>query len=104
MKYYTVEKIEKLIEYDEQKLNQKILFENKNDKAILFALKKNQILKTHTSPVDAFIIVIEGEILFNIKEVNHTISKGESLFFKKEEKHTVLAQSDSKFIVIRIGT
>ncbi len=100
---YSVEKMENLIDYNEQTVNKKILASSENNMAILFALKQNQVLKTHTSPVDAFIFVLSGEIFFNIKNTNHTISPGEILFFKKNEKHTVLAQKDSKFIVIRLG-
>lgn len=103
MKSNTVENIHNLVEYDENNLNKTILAENGEDMVILFALKQNQLLKTHTSPVDAFILVLEGEILFNIRNINHTISAEETLFFKKDEKHTVLAQKDSKFLVVRMG-
>lgn len=92
-----------LIDYNETDLNKKILAKNADDMAILFALKKNQLLPTHISPVEAFIFVLEGEVLFNIDNINHTITAGESLFFQKNEKHTVLAQKDSKFLVVRLG-
>lgn len=83
MKSNTVENIHNLVEYDENNLNKTILAENGEDMVILFALKQNQLLKTHTSPVDAFILVLEGEILFNIRNINHTISAEETLFLRK---------------------
>ena len=64
MKHEEPKKIEDMIDFNDEHVNKRIITENGEQKAILFALKKEQEIPLHTSPVDAFICVIEGEIDF----------------------------------------
>ena len=107
MLYHTPEKLNELIDFNDESINKKILMQNENSFAMLAALKKNQKMPQHTSNTDAFIYILEGEIDFFIfdekgdnKEFN--LDKNEVLFFKKDELHSLTAKKDSKFLVVRI--
>ena len=67
MKIHTAEKIDELIKFNEHAVEKKILAKNGDDMILLVALKENQELPEHTSPVDAFIYVVYGDVNFNIK-------------------------------------
>ena len=56
--------LKNLIEFSDNEINNKILAQNGTSKVILIAIKKEQELKEHSSDVDAFLFVIEGEIEF----------------------------------------
>ncbi len=123
MKHEEPKKIEDMIDFNDEHVNKRIITENGEQKAILFALKKEQEIPLHTSPVDAFICVIEGEIDFilypeekcgctggtcglHAPEDNsveaYVVKKGEMFKFYAEEKHSVLAKKDTKMLVVKI--
>ncbi|MBS4760861.1 MAG: hypothetical protein KHX03_09215 [Clostridium sp.] len=72
MTFHTIEKIKNLIEFNDEAVNTKILAKSDNNLALLGALKKDQLMPEHISPVDAFIFIIEGEIEFTIYENPNT--------------------------------
>lgn len=115
MTYHTVKEIKSLVEYNEKELKPQILAKNGDNTALLFALKKEQIFHEHTSPVDAFIYIIEGKVKFSIlvefdeqgnptspSQQDFEIKEGEVFFFKANEKHSLVGMKDSKFLVVRI--
>ena len=94
-----------LIEFSDNEVNKKIFAQNGTSKVILIAIKKEQELKEHSSDVDAFLFVIEGEIEFIFTQEhneNYTVKKEEILFFPKDKKHKVIGNKDSKILVVRI--
>ncbi len=102
---HLAEKLEKIVDFCDEHINSHVLLKNEDCLALLIALKKNQKMNEHISPVDAFIYVLEGEIIFHLNEENkqnYNIKKEEVFFFKAEEKHSITAQTDSKILVIRI--
>jgi len=100
--FFNVLKIDELVNFDENKIQKKLLLENGDSKLMLVAIKKDEILDTHYSEKDACAIVIEGEIEMHFEAEKFTINKGELLMFKKNMEHKVLAKKDSRFIVVRI--
>ncbi len=105
MTHHSVIELKEMIDFNDEKINSKVLAENGESKAILFAIKKEQFMPEHISPKDTFIYVLEGEIEF---EINHDenerykIEKGDIFFFNAEEKHTVLGKKDTKMLVVRL--
>lgn len=88
--------------YEKDALNSKVILENGDSKIILFALKKNQILEKHKSPVDAAVFVLKGEIEFHDEQKSLNIKGGEMIIEHADSEHYVKAIKDSKFIVVRI--
>ena len=76
--------------------------EENNSSLSAIAIKKDEIIDTHTSTCDAAVYVIDGEIELHFDAEKFTVEKGEILMFKKDEQHKVLAKKDSKFLLIKI--
>lgn len=65
------------------------------------SLEKGSVFPEHTSPRDAYLIMLEGKIEFHIKNDVYTLTQHQHLNFKKEEPHWVEALENSKFLIIR---
>lgn len=100
--YYNVLKAKDIVELDGQKYVKKDLIENGDKKLSIIALKKDEIIDTHTSINDAAVYVIDGEIEIHFDAEKFKIEKGEILMFKKDTQHKVLAKKDSKFLLLKI--
>lgn len=100
--FYNVLKLEDLVNLDDGKFNKKVLLANELSCFSIIAIKKDEIIDTHTSASDAAVYVIDGEIELHFDAEKFTLSKGEILMFKKDTEHKVLSLKDSKFLLIKI--
>lgn len=64
-------------------------------------LEKGALFPEHTSPTDAQLIVIEGDISFHINDEVHQLTTQQHFNFPKETIHFVKANENSKFLIIR---
>ncbi|MGB5170225.1 MAG: cupin domain-containing protein [Eudoraea sp.] len=83
------------------KLQVKELAKNEAFQILSISLEKGAIFPEHTSPTDAHLIVLEGEIIFNIQKESHRLRSKQSLAFPKETKHWVSSNENSKFLIVR---
>ncbi len=65
------------------------------------SLEKGAVFPEHTSPRDAYLIMLEGKIQFHIKNEVYTLNKQQHLNFNKEEPHWVAGIENSKFLIVR---
>ena len=65
------------------------------------SLEKDAVFPEHTSPTDAQLILLEGDIDFHINGETYGLKKQQHFSFPKEEKHWVQAKQNSKFLIIR---
>ena len=86
----------------ESKFEKETLLVDEESSLNIIALKKDEVIDTHTSARDAAVYVIDGEIELHFDAEKFTVDKGELLMFKKDKEHKVLAKKDSKFFVIKI--
>lgn len=100
--FYNVLKAKDLVSLDGEKFKKEVLLQNDNSCFDLIALKKDEIIDTHTALADAGVYVIEGEIEMHFDAEKFTVEKGELLLFKKDAQHHVLAKKDSKFLLVKI--
>lgn len=100
--FYNVLKLKDVIDLNGEKFQRKVLLEKNDSNLSVIALKKNEIIDTHTSTCDAAVYVIDGEIDMHFDAQKFHLDKGEILMFKKDEEHKVVAQKDSKFLLIKI--
>ena len=84
------------------KFERKVLMENNDSNLSAVAIKKDEIIDTHTSVCDAAVLVIDGKIELHFDAEKFTVDKDEILMFKKDTQHKVLALKDSKFLLIKI--
>ena len=77
------------------------LASGKTCETLLIALEKGHTFPEHTSPRDALLVVLEGDIVFSIRNSEIQIKKHQTFKFKAEIPHTVFANANSKFLIIR---
>lgn len=78
----------------------KILTTNTKE-VLLVNLDKSKIFPKHTSPTDALLVVLEGEIEFYINDTSTTLKQDHTYSFEKQVEHYVVANKNSKFLIIR---
>ena len=100
--FYDVIKAKNIINLDGSKFERKTLMENGDSSLNIIAIKKDEIIDTHTSIADAAIYVVDGEVELHFDAEKFKIDKGEMLMIKKDKEHKVLALKDSKFLLIKI--
>lgn len=100
--FYNVLKARDIVELKDGKFDRKILMEHDNSSLSIIAIKKEEIIDTHTSACNAAVYVLDGEIELHFDAQKFNVDKGEILMFKKDEQHKVVALKDSKFLLIKI--
>jgi len=74
---------------------------SENTEILHISLEKDAILKKHTSPKDALLIVLEGEISFHINNNTFVLIKHQIFNFAKNIEHWVESHENSNFLIIR---
>lgn len=97
--FYDVFKLKDLVELKDTKMDKKVLLESENSALRLVALKKDEIIDTHTAKSDSAVYVLDGEIELHFNAQQFKLDKGEIVMFKRDEEHKVLAKKDSKFLI-----
>lgn len=99
--FYNVLNAKKMI--DSSNMFEKItLLEKDNSSLSLIAIKKEEIIDTHTSVCDAAVYLVEGKIELHFDAQMFTLEENDILMFKKDHQHKVRALMDSKFLLIKI--
>ncbi len=99
-------KIEKIvladqIDYRDGGFINKVVFNRGDFKIFLFALKAGQEIKPHSTPVDAFLTILEGEGFITLGEENIVLKAGESIHLPKDILHFVRADKNFKMVLIK---
>ncbi len=100
--FYNVLKAKDIVEFNGEKFRKEVLLHNDNSCFDIIAIKKDEIIDTHTAEADAAVYVIDGEIEIHFDAQKFTVDKGEIIMFKKDCQHKVLAKKDSKFFLIKV--
>ena len=100
--FYNVLKAKEIVNLNDEKFDREVLMENNNSSLSVIAIKKDEIIDTHTSLEDAAVYVLDGEIELHFDAEKFKLDKGEILLFKKDKEHKVYALKDSKFMLIKI--
>ena len=100
--YYNVLELKDLVDNKDELFEKQVLLERGESSVTVVAMKKHEVLDTHTSVCDACAIVFEGEAEFHFDAEKFTVKKGELIMIEKEKEHKVLALKDTKFLLIKI--
>lgn len=101
-KFGEVTKQNSVIDYSDNSVVFKQVFETNNGGVALLALKAGQKLETHTTPFEVMVNVSEGEIEFKMLDDEKNIKEGEFLLMGANVPHSVVARKDSKILLIKI--
>lgn len=82
-------------------LQVQIVVETQSYDILNISLEKDAIFPEHSSPTDAQLIVLEGDIVFHIDGEPYDLTKYQRFSFPKETEHWVKAKVNSKFLIIR---
>ncbi|WP_153042724.1 cupin domain-containing protein [Rufibacter ruber] len=91
------------LEYSADRFQSKILSDQDGQKIILFAFAKGQGLKSHTTPKDALLIMLEGECSFEFPEEERaqTLKTGQIIQIPAHVPHAVHALTNFKMALIK---
>ena len=101
-KFGEVYRFEEELNYSDERVAFKSLFETSNGGVAFVAMKAGQKLDTHTAPYEVMVTVCEGEVDFTMLDMTHSIKTGEFLLMGSNVAHSVVAKSDSKLMLVKI--
>ncbi|WP_198404799.1 cupin domain-containing protein [Prevotella intermedia] len=91
-----------LVDYTEGGVVSKELVHSNAGSVTLFSFDAGQGLSQHTAPFDAFIQVVDGEMVLNVEGTDHRINAGESFIIPSGALHSVKAEQRFKMIITMI--
>lgn len=101
-KFGEVIKFNEAISYNADKVEFKQVFETTKGGVSLVALKAGQKLDTHTAPFEVMVNVCEGEIEFTMLDKSNRIKAGEFILMGADVPHSVVANVDSKLMIVKV--
>ena len=91
-----------LVDYTDGGVVSKELIHNNAGSVTLFSFDAGQGLSQHTAPFDAFIQVIDGEMVLNVEGTDNHIKAGESVIIPAGALHSVKAEQRFKMIITMV--
>ena len=88
-----------LVNYTEGGVVSKELIHNNAGSVTLFSFDAGQGLSQHTAPFDAFIQVIDGEMVLNVEAIDNHIKVGEIFIIPACALHSAKAEQRFKKII-----
>jgi quercetin dioxygenase-like cupin family protein len=95
-------KLVELIDYQDGSVVSREIIKGKTGTVTLFAFDEGQGLSEHTSPYDALVHVLEGEVGIMISGKQLLLGEGEAIIMPANEPHGLNAQRRVKLILIMI--
>lgn len=96
---YTINK--NFSEQQFHKLQVQQLVKTETFEVLGISLEKGSLFPEHTSPRDAHLMVLEGDIQFHINGNEYQLRQQAVFHFPKAVTHWVRANEDTKFIIVR---
>ena len=89
--------------YSPEKFQSILLSDQGFQKVILFAFAEGQELKTHTTPIDALLLVLEGECTFTFPEeqISKALKLGQVIKIPAKIPHALKAMTNCKLVLIK---
>lgn len=90
------------IEYQSSSIVSKQILKKENGNLTLFAFGENEELTKHTSPYEAFVQIIEGEMLIEIGEGKFNLQSGDVILMPADIPHGLKALTNVKMFLTMI--
>ena len=94
--------LEGLIDYQEGSVVSRTIIDKKTGTITLFAFDENQGLSEHTTPYDAMVYVLDGEVDINISGKQIWLKQGEMTILPANQPHALTAKTKFKMLLIMI--
>ena len=101
------EKIDKIllrdaVNYQEGSIVSRQILKKPNGNITLFAFDKEQSLTEHTSPFEAVVNIVEGEMEIKVGGEPNTVKAGEIIILPPNVPHGLVAQQKTKMLLTMI--
>ncbi len=90
------------IENQSSSIVSKQILKKENGNITLFAFGENEELTKHTSPYEAFVQIIEGEMLIEIGEGKFNLQSGDVILMPADIPHGLKALTNVKMLLTMI--
>ena len=90
------------IEYQSSSIVSKQILKKENGNITLFAFGENEELTKHTSPYEAFVQIIEGEMLIEVGEGKFNLQSGDVILMPADIPHGLKALTNVKMLLTMI--
>ena len=97
-----VEKISKMVDYQEGSVVSRTVIDKDTGTVTFFAFDKGEGLSEHTAPYDALVQIIDGEALIEISGESYNVKKGQTILMPADEPHALQAEERFKMILVMI--
>ena len=94
--------LESLIDYQEGSVVSRTIIDKKTGTITLFAFDENQGLSEHTTPYDAMVYVLDGEVDITISGKPFRLKQGEMTIMPASQPHALTAKAKFKMLLIMI--
>ena len=94
--------LEGLIDYQEGSVVSRTIIDKNTGTITLFAFDENQGLSEHTTPYDAMVCVLDGEVDINISGKQIWLKEGEMTILPANQPHALTAKTKFKMLLIMI--
>ena len=88
-----------LINYQEGSIVSRVILKSHNGNVTLFAFDSGQELSEHSTPYDALVEVLEGEVEIRISGAAKVLKSGQIIIMPANEPHAVKAISQFKMLL-----
>ena len=90
------------VSYQDGSIVSRHILKKPNGNITLFAFDKEQSLTEHTSPFEAVVNIVEGEMEIKIGGEPHTVKEGEIIVLPPNVPHGLIAQQKTKMLLTMI--
>lgn len=91
-----------LADYQKDSIVSRIILDKKSGSVTFFAFDKGQGLSEHTTPFDAVVNVLDGEVAITISGKSTKLKAGDMIILPANEPHALRAIKKFKMILILI--
>ena len=94
--------LQNLVEYSTDSIVSKTILDKQEGTITLFAFDKDQGLSEHTTPFDAMVYVVEGDLEIIISGNPYNLTANQMIIMPAQEPHALKAISRVKMLLIMI--
>lgn len=91
-----------LVEYQAGSVVSRTLLSKASGNVTVFAFDSGEGLSEHTTPHDALVVSLDGELQITVAGHSHRLSRGEALLMPANKPHAVHAHARSKMLLVMI--
>lgn len=84
-----------------EKVKSDLVYKDDRFQVTLIRMKEGEQLKPHHSNTDAFLTIVEGEVIFTLMKQDFRLKKGDMISFKAKETHAVKALTESMLMLVK---